>query len=146
MYRANEHRKEQRLICNWHIWFAEGFNKTLRHGNIINISSSSVAFTYDDSGKSLDVGQRLFTYLFIPNIGSEDLSNVVALSRGGNVCRIDTLNSSMTCVVIQLDEPLPFKADKLLDTNRMIQARKRFEKVAVRQQQTSTDCILPEKN
>ena len=109
MNEYDERRTEQRLRYYWPIWFAEGFDRTLSQGQMVDISSRAAAFTCyaDDTCPSL--GQQITARFSVPCYGPEDSFDMANFTRSGHVCRVDNVNSFLRRVAVQFAEPLPFK-------------------------------------
>lgn len=105
----SDRRTEQRLRYHWPIWFAENFNDTLSNGQMVDISSSGAAFTYNSFENCPYPGQQLTARFSIPKFGSEDSFNMDNYARNATVCRVDCINDSIRKVAIQFTQPLPFK-------------------------------------
>ena len=115
-----ERRKEKRLYCRWPIWCAEGFGKTLYHGEMLNISSEGVAFTCQIDKNFPQPGQQLTIQFSVPRLGSEDASDMTIFTRISRVRRIDAMDKTLNSIAVQFDEPLPFKPTKLAAVNQML--------------------------
>ena len=134
MYAQEERRKEERLYCDWPIWFAEGRGKKLYHGEILNISSKALAFVCRADRNLPHPGSNVTTYFSVPHAGCCDSSDVVVFSCTACVYRIDTLEDrSLRRVVFQFDKLLPFKPSKISAVNRIFSARPKYKSMESKQ-------------
>ena len=104
-----ERRIEQRLRYYWPIWFAEGFDRTLSQGQMIDISSRAAAFTCYANDGCPSPGQKIIARFSVPRYGPDDSFDMANFTRSGHVCRVDNVNSFLRRVAVQFAEPLPFK-------------------------------------
>ena len=109
METGNERRGERRLRYHWPIWFAEDFNGMLSHGQLVDVSSSTAAFTCKADEMCPYAGQSLSARFSIPCFGAEDSFELANFARTGCVHRVDSVSDFVKKVVIQFAEPLPFK-------------------------------------
>jgi hypothetical protein len=126
METGNERRVERRLRYHWPIWFAEDFSETLMHGQLVDVSSSTAAFTYKADEKCPYPGQQLTARFSIPCFGQEDSFDLANFARTGHVYRVDNVTDYVKRIVIQFAEPLPFRpgeqAESELDTQQRLKA------------------------
>jgi len=122
-----ERRKEKRLNCDWPIWFAESFGKTLYYGEILNISSQALALTCKTDKNLPHIASRITAYFKVPHMGGYDSSDVITLSCKGCVFRVDTVedNKSLRKIVIEFEKSLPFKPGKINGVNQFFDALRR---------------------
>jgi hypothetical protein len=104
-----ERRREQRLKVGGNIWFnPEGNEKTLQ-GQLVDISSSGMAFTcYNKKGIPAS-GQQITARFTVPFFTPEGLIQSRKFTRTAKVCRIGNANSYLKRIAVQFAEPLPFK-------------------------------------
>jgi len=109
MEHISERRREQRLRYHWPVWFAEDFDDILFHGQMIDVSSRSAAFTFNEVESGIYPGQQITTRFSVPCFGPEDSFDMANFARSATVCRVDNVNDFVRKVAIQFAEPLPFK-------------------------------------
>ena len=122
MVRRKEKRKEERLSCNWSIWFAENLGETLYSGTVCDISSKAVSFTCHVDKNFPLKGKEVRTQFSVPRLGRED-KDVTMVTRNGKICRYDTSNSNISKVAVRFYKPLPFHPNKLKTVNKIINER-----------------------
>ena len=104
-----ERRRERRLRYQWPVWFAEDFNGVLFQGQMVDVSSSGVAFTcFSDRGCPTP-GQQITARFSVPRYMPDESFDVNDYIRNGSVCRIDHLPNGLRRVAIRFSNPLPFK-------------------------------------
>lgn len=81
----------------------------LSHGQLIDVSSNTAAFTCKADEASPYAGQSLSTRFSIPCFGAEDGFELANFARTCQVRRVDGVSDFIKRVVIQFAEPLPFK-------------------------------------
>jgi c-di-GMP-binding flagellar brake protein YcgR len=104
-----ERRREQRLKLSGSVWFnADGNDKTLQ-GQLVDMSSSGMAFTcYNKKGLPAH-GQHIIARFAVPWFTPDgDIQNR-KFTRTAKVCRIGNANSYLKRIAVQFAEPLPFK-------------------------------------
>lgn len=110
----SERRTEQRLRYYWPIWFAENPEHTLSQGQMVDITSSSAAFTcYAEEGCPY-LGQNITARFSVPKYGRDDSFDMANFTRTGYVCRVDNINPFLRRVAVRFAEPLPFKPGEQL--------------------------------
>ena len=87
---------------------------------MLEISSEAVSFTCSVDKNFPKTGQQASTHFNIPRFGLGDSSDIIILTRAGRVYRIDTIDKSLSRIVVQFDEPLSFKPGKLEAMNLML--------------------------
>ncbi len=120
MEKFKERRKEERLYCDWPIWFAEGFGRTLCCGKMLSISSTAVSFSCVLGKDCPQIGEKTMIHFRIPRVGLDDSSDLVLLTRPGSIHRIDEAARRLSLVVVRFDQHLPFKPAKLEAVNKML--------------------------
>ncbi len=103
-----ERREEKRLRYHWPIWFAEDAGSQLSQGQMVDLSSSSAAFSCYTENCPYP-GQWIMARFSVPQYGQDnsfDLSNYV---RSGSVCRIDEISQFLRRVTVQFADKLPFR-------------------------------------
>ncbi len=106
-----ERRSEQRLRHYRPIWFAEDLDldKGPSQGQMVDISSCSMAFTCDSDEAYLCPGQQITVRFSVPCFDSGESPETVSFERTGCICRVDDLNSLSCRIALQFAQPLPFK-------------------------------------
>ena len=116
MRAKSERRSEQRLHYYWPIWFTEDIdNGTLAQGQMLDVSSTSAAFTCHDDGSCPYPGQEITARFSVPQYGPNESFDMANFTRLGNVCRIDEVNDFVRRVAVQFAEPLPFRPGEQID-------------------------------
>ncbi|MBW8000892.1 MAG: hypothetical protein FVQ80_02590 [Planctomycetes bacterium] len=129
MYNGPNRRKEQRLRCDWLVWFSEGYRKPLFHGRMHDLTSTAVAFNCR-ADKELPATDKAITiYFYIPALGMGDSLDSVCLTRIGKVYRKTDLDKKLCRMVIEFEKALPFKPYKLDAVNDRIIAEEIRESV-----------------
>ena len=121
MYSGRERRKEQRLRCDWLVWFSEGYRKPLFHGRMHDLTSTAVAFNCRVDKKLPKVEKAITIYFYIPALGLGDSLDKVCLTRIGKIYRKIDLDKKQCRMVIEFDKALPFKPYKLDAVNERIE-------------------------
>ena len=104
-----ERRREQRLKLNGNIWVnQEGNDKTLQ-GQLVDISSSGMAFTCYNKKGIPDCGQQITARFTVPFFTPQGDVQNRKFTRTAKVCRIGNANSYLKRIAVQFAEPLPFK-------------------------------------
>ncbi|MBW8001399.1 MAG: PilZ domain-containing protein [Planctomycetes bacterium] len=129
MNEGDEKRIENRLRYHWPIWFAEDFNETLSQGQLVDISSSGAAFTYQDEGNCPYLGQEVTARFSVPRFNAEDSFDMASYTRAVRVCRVDQINSFIRRIAVQFIEPLPFRPGEQSDSE--ADTRKRLKSVTI---------------
>ena len=133
MYSGRERRKEQRLSCDWLVWFSEGYRKPLFHGRMHDLTSTAVAFNCK-ADKYLPKAEKQITiYFYIPALGLGDSLDKVCLTRIGKIYRKTDLDKKECRMVIQFDKALPFKPYKLDAVNERIEVEEIREAIKAEQ-------------
>ena len=109
MGKAKERRQEERLSYQLPVWFGEHSDHLDSQGEMVDISTGGVAFTYESEGNCPSVGQELTARFSLPRTGVEESSDsTVTFMRSGRVCRVEMVRSNLCRVAIQFEEPPPF--------------------------------------
>ena len=131
MDRQNELRTEHRLLYRWPIWFTDESSGGLMQGQMVDITSKSVAFTCYAYEICLFPSQEITTQFSVPLCGLDGSFAVRNFTRAGYTYRIDPVNKTLHRVTIQFVEPLPFhpgeqtcKADDMITLLRMLSSPK----------------------
>jgi hypothetical protein len=104
-----ERRREQRLKLSGSIWFnPAGADKTLQ-GQLIDISSSGMAFTCYNKKGAPDCGQQITARFTVPFFTPDGVVQNRKFTRMAEVCRVGNANSYHKRIAVQFAEPLPFK-------------------------------------
>lgn len=109
MDEVENRRREARLRYRWPVWYAEDFKQTLSEGLMVDVSSGGLAFICNANENCPRVGQKLATRFSIPSSDKDESSDMTSFTRTGRVLRVDTVNSFLSQVAIQFDEPLSLK-------------------------------------
>jgi len=126
MSEMQERRRERRLRYHWPVWFAEDFDGELYQGQMVDISSRGAAFTcYADEGCPFP-GQHIKARFSIPRFGSDESFDMRNFVRGGNVCRVDEVNSFLRRVAVQFAEDLPFRPGEQAESEWETEERMKF--------------------
>ncbi len=110
-----DRRTEQRLCYHWPIWFAEDFNGELTQGQMVDISSTSAAFTCYADWSCPYNGQEVTARFSVPRHGPDDSFDMANFVRSGHICRIDDINGFLRRVALRFAKPLPFKPGEQTD-------------------------------
>jgi len=102
-------RTEQRLRCQWPIWFSGNNGAHVLQGNMIDVSSKATAFTCPRKDFHAYQDQQLLARFNVPQYGSDASFHLSDFIRTGRVQRVDHLNDRVSRVVLQFYEPLYFK-------------------------------------
>jgi hypothetical protein len=111
MYNGGERRKEERLNCDWVIWFLNDFNQKPYHGMMHDLSSCGVSLICHADDKFPKQGQQVTTYFYIPSIESGD--DPYKVVRTGKICRVTSMDKFLRRIQIQFSKPLPFTPNEL---------------------------------
>jgi len=130
MYRGKERRKEQRLQCDWSVWFAEDFKKPLFFARMHDLTSTAVSFVCPDDKHLPDIGHEVIVYFYVPALGRNDMFDRVCLKRTGHIYRIEDLKASRCKMIVQFHVPLSFKPFRLEAVNKMLSAEMAEEIIA----------------
>jgi hypothetical protein len=109
MTTKNERRTEQRLHYCWPIWFAESPDRFLSQGQMVDISSSSAAFTCYCDDDCPYPGQEITARFSVPRYGPDESFDMADFDRSARISRVDNVNRFLRRVAIQFAEPLPFR-------------------------------------
>ncbi|MFC1678088.1 PilZ domain-containing protein [Planctomycetota bacterium] len=109
MQTAKNKRTEQRLRYPWLIQFAPNVKEPLSQGQIIDLSSTGLAFLCYINNKCPKPGQLLTTRFSVPMFDSQKCFDSVSFNRIGRVCRVHTDSDLLSKVAIRFARPLPFK-------------------------------------
>ena len=123
---ATERRTEQRLRYHWPVWFAEDFNGLLSQGQMVDISSRAGAFTCRADQSCPHPGQNITARFSVPRFAAGDAFDMADFIRGGQICRVDEVNSFVRRVAIQFADPLPFEPGEQVDSEAEAQDRMKF--------------------
>ncbi len=109
MGKVREQRTEKRLRYRWHARFALNPKQKPLSGQMVDVSSKSMAFLYHNDDNCPGPNQSITTNFGVPYFDSDDSFDTVFFNRIGRVCRIDNLTSKVNRIAIQFAEPLFFK-------------------------------------
>ena len=109
MDRRDEFRAEQRLLYGWPIWFTDDATGELMQGQMVDICSEAVAFTYYAHEICLFHNQPITAHFSVPLCGLGDSFAVRDFVRSGYTRRIDSVGKLLHRVTTQFIEPLPFR-------------------------------------
>lgn len=109
MDRQNEHRTEHRLLYHWPIWFTDESSGAFMQGQVVDISSEAIAFTFYPAEISLFPNQHITAHFSVPICGLGGSFAVRNFTREGLACRIDQVNKILHRATTQFSEPLPFR-------------------------------------
>ena len=115
MEKTTDRRKENRLRYHWPVWFAEDFNSILSQGQMIDVSSTSAAFTCHTIESCPCPGQEVTARFSVPCFGPNDAFDLANFTRKAHVRRIDDVNSMIKRIAVQFAEPLHFKPGEQLN-------------------------------
>jgi hypothetical protein len=116
-----ERRIEERLNCNWRIWFSKGYGHELYVGRILNISSKAMVFACEGITEKFETREELTTYISVPRTGVDDNWDVVFLRRKAVIRRAEDLSDSRRLIVAIFETPLTFKPAKLVERSGLIE-------------------------
>ncbi len=105
----DDRRHEQRLRYHWPIWYAEDFEEDLSQGQMVDLTSTSAAFTCYADEHCPHIGQRVTARFSVPKYGEDESFDMENFLRCGEVRRVDNVNSLLRRVAVQFAEPLPFR-------------------------------------
>ncbi len=105
----HERREENRINCHWPIWFANGLNKKIIQGELIDISSKAASFTCYSHENHFLPGQTILTNFSVPIYGLNDSFALRQFTRSGSVFSVDVINKKFCRIVTQFTEKLSFK-------------------------------------
>jgi hypothetical protein len=106
---SRERRSEGRLRYQWPVWISDDpGNDRIIQGQMVDINSQAVAFTFRTNDGQPWVNQHLTTRFGVPKYDQEGAFDVVDFIREGHVHRVERLNPSIWRVVMQFHESLPF--------------------------------------
>ena len=107
---SGNRRTESRLRYNWPIWVSLDDNHDrVIQGQMVDLNSHAAAFTFRTHDGQPWVNQRLSTRFGVPHGGRDAAFEVQDFIRHGHVYRVEQPNSFVWRVVMQFNEPLPFK-------------------------------------
>jgi hypothetical protein len=104
-----ELRTEHRLLYHWPIWFTDESSGEFMQGQVVNISSEAIAFTFYPTEISLFPNQHITAHFSVPICGLGGSFAVRNFTREGFAYRIDQINKVLHRVITQFSEPLPFR-------------------------------------
>ena len=102
-------RAEHRLLYHWPIWFADESRGVFMQGQVDDICSEAVAFTFYPGEISLFPSQPITAHFSVPICGLGGSFAVRNFTREGFACRIDQINKVLHRAIAQFSEPLPFR-------------------------------------
>ncbi|MBN1392991.1 MAG: hypothetical protein JW947_09345 [Sedimentisphaerales bacterium] len=106
---GSERRREQRLRYHWPVWFAENFNEALSQGQMVDVTSTAVAFTFRLNEYYPYVGQHLTARFSVPQFQPGEAFDMANFTRSGRIYRVDDVSSFTRRIVMQFASPLPFR-------------------------------------
>ncbi len=109
MDRHNELRAEHRLLYRWPIWVTDEATGACMQGQIVDISSEAVTFTFYPGEISLIPSQHITAHFSVPICGLGDSFAMRNFTRAGFTDRIDRIKKVQHRVTTKFSEPLPFK-------------------------------------
>ena len=104
-----ERRREQRLPLRRPILFGDDRKQTLSHGQMVDIASGGIAFTFCGRDTDLAQGENITARFSVPYFGPDDSVVMHKFTRSGRICRISEANSFLKKAAVQFARPLPFK-------------------------------------
>ncbi len=122
----DDRRHEQRLRYHWPIWFAEDFEQDLSQGQMVDLSSTSAAFTCYADEHCPHIGQRVTARFSVPRYGPDESFDMENFLRRGEVRRVDRVNGLLRRVAVQFAEPLPFRPGEQIDSESEAERRLRL--------------------
>ena len=105
---CNEKRSEKRLSYGWPMWFCRENDKEFVQGQMVDVSSTHAAFTYN-SQFCPEAKEVLVARVNVPEYTSEDEFEVKDFTRFCTVFRVDRMNPLLRLIVVKFTAPLPFK-------------------------------------
>jgi len=123
MEKNDEKRTEIRLRYHWPIWFAEDFNETLLQGQMVDISSSGAAFTFQSNDHNLCPGQEVTTRFSVPRFNPDESFDMASYTRIARIYRVDKVNDFISRVALDFVEPLPFRPGEQADSEADLKQR-----------------------
>jgi len=108
MDKSDKRRKLQRLHFNWPVWFAEDFNDVLFQGQMSDVSTGGMSFTYHKDHKHLWAGQQVTIRFSVPRFGPEDDFRIANFTRTGHISDVGSVNGRVNRAAVQFAQPLPF--------------------------------------
>lgn len=109
----NERRKEERLYYRNRVWFAENLRQKLLSGQMLDVTSTSMALLCEEQEKKFEPNQKLAVRFNLPCFSSENCLKTVSFDRMGYVYRVNKQINNQSRVVVQFFKPLPFKPAKM---------------------------------
>ncbi|MCX5633664.1 MAG: PilZ domain-containing protein [Phycisphaerae bacterium] len=104
-----ERRREQRLKLGGSVWFnSDGDGRTLR-GQLVDVSSSGMAFTCYNNRTIPARGQQITARFSVPFFTPDGVIQERKFTRTAKICRISGPGSYLKRIAVQFAEPLPFR-------------------------------------
>ena len=109
-----ERRREQRLYYRWPIWLSKEKEEAAVkpdsiEAQMVDVSSSGAAFTFQPDKVSLQHGQEITTRFRIPRFGASTPFNTVLFTRIGRISRIQYDDNSQCKAAVTFNRPLYFE-------------------------------------
>ena len=104
-----EQRREERLECQWPLWFAGDTGESLAQGEMIDVSSGGLAFTCNANQRTPSTGERLVLHFSVPRSSCSDSFDMAKFTRTAHICGTGNMEPSLLRVSVEFEEPLPFK-------------------------------------
>jgi hypothetical protein len=109
MEKNNERRAEQRLGYCWPVNFTYDDKEKFFPGQIVDVSSQSIAFLCQADENCPHPGQYLTANFAVPHFDRGSSFDTVLFNRSGIVHRLDELSSRVHRAVVRFADPLFFK-------------------------------------
>jgi hypothetical protein len=93
----------------WPIWFSDDFDTKLTQGQLIDISSKAITFTYYTHEKYLFPNQKIITHFSTPVYGFSNSFAIRDFTRSSYILSICHKNNALYRITAQFEEVLTFR-------------------------------------